>query len=231
VTGPRIAWGKGLNGRPDLHRPRNHLLVEKRCGPPDSALEAEIPRAYGPDPLRFARSGQIVNRGQFESGSPARWRGPGTGQILAGGSRAIPKALRIAPTLAGVDQCRRPLMADELFAALLAVLSVSPRLAAAIAPHQMTPPNPWALSVQPRPLGPRRPVAGTSREGSAFSTDVVMQVGVPRNCRFGRAWPSGHGQLPRQAASNTFSHHRSVLRRPSVSILPVRYRPTADRLG
>ena len=60
--------------------------------------------------------------------------------------------------------------------------------------------------------------------------DVVMQVGVPQ-LPFGGVGESGMGRYHGQAGFDTFSHLRSVLRRPFRLDLPFRYPPYGERIG
>ncbi|MCT0201180.1 aldehyde dehydrogenase family protein [Synechococcus sp. CS-603] len=227
VTARRIAWGKGLNAGQTCIAP-DHLLVEEAVRPAlISALEAEFLRAYGPDPLRSPDLARIVNRGQFERLSALLEGARQRGQILAGG-QSDPESLRIAPTLLAVDQADDPLMAEELFGPLLPVLSV-PSLAAAIARINDAP-KPLALYLFSQSLSAQETLlAGTSSGGVCFN-DVVMQVGVPE-LPFGGVGASGMGNYHGKAGFDTFSHHRSVLRRPFRFDLPFRYPPYGDRLG
>jgi len=119
-------------------------------------------------------------------------------------------------------------MADELFGPLLPVLSV-PSLAAAIARINDAP-KPLALYLFSQSLSAQETLlAGTSSGGVCFN-DVVMQVGVPE-LPFGGVGASGMGNYHGKAGFDTFSHHRSVLRRPFRFDLPFRYPPYGDRLG
>jgi aldehyde dehydrogenase (NAD+) len=59
--------------------------------------------------------------------------------------------------------------------------------------------------------------------------DVIMHVGVP-NLPFGGVGASGMGAYHGKAGFDTFSHQRSVLRRPFRLDAPFRYPPYGNRL-
>jgi aldehyde dehydrogenase (NAD+) len=64
---------------------------------------------------------------------------------------------------------------------------------------------------------------GTSSGGVCFN-DVVMHVGIP-DLPFGGVGASGMGNYHGEAGFRTFSHDRSVLRRPFALDLRLRYPP------
>ena len=68
----------------------------------------------------------------------------------------------------------------------------------------------------------------TSSGGVCFN-DVVMHVGVPE-LPFGGVGNSGMGSYHGEAGFRTFSHERSVLRRPFRLDVPFRYPPYAGKL-
>ncbi|MCP9773318.1 aldehyde dehydrogenase family protein [Synechococcus sp. Tobar12-5m-g] len=227
VTARRIAWGKGLNAGQTCIAP-DHLLVEEAVRPAlIAALQAEFLRAYGSDPLQSADLARIVNRAQFDRLSALLEGARQRGQILAGG-QSDAASLRIAPTLLAVERTDDPLMAEELFGPLLPVLGIG-SLEEAIR-RIRSGPKPLALYLFGRSAAAQEAVlAGTSSGGVCFN-DVVMQVGVPE-LPFGGIGASGMGTYHGKAGFDTFSHQRSVLRRPFRLDLPFRYPPYGDRLG
>ncbi|WP_399242477.1 aldehyde dehydrogenase family protein [Synechococcus sp. CS-1327] len=227
VTARRIAWGKGLNAGQTCIAP-DHLLVEEAVRPAlVAALQAEFLRAYGPDPLRSADLARIINRAQFDRLSALLEGARRRGQVIAGG-QSDSTSLRIAPTLLAVEEPDDPLMNDELFGPLLPVLSVG-SLQEAMRRINLGP-KPLALYLFSRSRAAQQAIlAGTSSGGVCFN-DVVMQVGVPE-LPFGGVGGSGMGTYHGKAGFDTFSHQRSVFRRPFWLDLPFRYPPYGDRLG
>jgi len=133
----------------------------------------------------------------------------------------------MAPTLIRVESFDDPLMAEELFGPLLPVLEVDD-LQQAMG---------W-INARPKPLAlylfsssgeaQRHLLEGTSSGGVCLN-DVVMQVSVPE-LPFGGVGNSGMGSYHGEAGFQTFSHLRSVLRRPFQLDVPLRYPPYGQRL-
>ena len=227
VTARRLAWGKGFNAGQTCIAP-DHLLVE--AGVREALvgqLGQELERSYGPDPLTSPDLGAIVNQAQFDRLAALLEGARQRGQILWGG-QSDPARRRIAPTLIAVEDPADPLMGEELFGPLLPILAV-PDLEGAIRSIQGRP-KPLALYLFSRSRAAvERLLAGTS-SGGVCVNDVVMQAGVPE-LPFGGVGTSGMGAYHGKAGFDTFSHHRSVLRRTFWLDLPLRYPPYGDRLA
>ncbi|MEB3159108.1 MAG: aldehyde dehydrogenase family protein, partial [Synechococcus sp.] len=176
---------------------------------------------YGHDPLASSDLGQIINARQYQRLEALLQGAHDKGQVLIGGE-CNAASRRIAPSVLSVEQNDDPLMEDELFGPLLPLISVED-LNAAIE----------RIRRQPKPLalylfgGDARQeeelLRGTSSGGVCFN-DVVMHVGIP-DLPFGGIGPSGMGSYHGEAGFRTFSHERSVLRRPFAMDLRLRYPP------
>ncbi|WP_411876597.1 aldehyde dehydrogenase family protein [Vulcanococcus limneticus] len=226
VTARRLAWGKGLNAGQTCIAP-DHLLVE--AGVREALVDQlgqELERSYGPDPLTSPDLGSIVNQAQFDRLAALLEGARQRGQILWGG-QVDPARRRIAPTLLAVEDPADPLMAEEVFGPLLPILTV-PNLEAAIRSIQGRP-KPLALYLFSRSQTAVELVLASTSSGGVCVNDVVMQAGVPE-LPFGGVGASGIGAYHGKAGFDTFSHQRSVLRRPFWLDLPLRYAPYADRL-
>jgi len=223
----RRTLGEAVNGPARPHSPPTTLLVEqKRCARPLISALGRIPAGLLARNVRCVslRSGPgSSNRGPFERLS-AWLEGPRQrGQILAGG-QAIPRACRIAPTLLGRCDQADDSSDGRHCSGLTPVLSCSPRWAAAIARINDRP-QPLALYLfSPKPLGQETLLAAPSFGGVCFN-DVVMQVGVPDTAVGGRG--AAHGNYPRQAGFDTFSHHSQRAQTPFRFDLRSAIRPTA----
>ncbi|MEB3350574.1 MAG: aldehyde dehydrogenase family protein [Cyanobacteriota bacterium] len=226
VTARRLVWGKALNAGQTCIAP-DHLLVQR--GVVDSLVErmgARIEACFGPDPLQSPDLATIVNGAQFQRLAALLEGARLNGRILRGGS-IDPSRRRIAPTLIRVDDPNDPLMAEEIFGPLLPVLTVD-TLDEAIASIQRRP-RPLALYLFSRSDHAQRRILQGTSSGGVCINDVVLQVGIP-DLPFGGVGPSGIGSYHGQAGFDTFSHLRSVLRRPFRLDLPFRYPPYAGKL-
>jgi aldehyde dehydrogenase (NAD+) len=168
-----------------------------------------------------------VNAAQYQRLSQLLEQARSRGQVLVGGE-CDAEQRRIAPTLLRVDDINDPLMQEELFGPLLPVLEVE-NLEHAIERINARP-KPLALYLFSQSQRAQERILQATSSGGVCFNDVVMQVGVP-DLPFGGVGASGMGAYHGQAGFNTFSHQRSVLRRPFRLDLPFRYPPYAGRLA
>lgn len=226
VTARRLAWGKGLNAGQTCIGP-DHVLVQPAVRTAlVEALTAELLRFYGPDPLHSPDLGRIVNDAQFQRLEALLEGARQRGQVLAGG-RSDAAQRRIEPTLLAVESPDDPLMAEELFGPLLPVLTIKTLDDALEQIRQR--PHPLALYLFSRDRQAQQRVLAASSSGSVVFNDVVLQGGIAA-LPFGGVGPSGMGRYHGEAGFCTFSHERSVLRRPFQLDLPFRYPPYGGKL-
>jgi aldehyde dehydrogenase (NAD+) len=191
-----------------------------------AAMATELERFYGPDPLRSPDLGCIVNGARFQQLEALLAGARRNGQVLVGG-RSDAAARRIEPTLLAVDSLDDPLMQEELFGPLLPVLTIN-GLEEALDQIRRRP-SPLALYLFSRSREAQQRVLEASRSGGVVFNDVVLQGGAAA-LPFGGVGPSGMGRYHGEAGFRTFSHERSVLRRPFLLDLPLRYPPYAGKL-
>jgi aldehyde dehydrogenase (NAD+) len=226
VTSRRLVWGKSLNAGQTCIAP-DYLLVQRGVAAPlIQRLGERIQHCFGADPLTSPDLATIVNGAQFERLERLLQGAQQRGQVLFGGQSDAERR-RMAPTLLRVDSPDDPLMQEELFGPLLPVVEVDD-LQQAMA---------W-INGRPKPLAlylfskceqaQRRLLEGTSSGGVCLN-DVVMQASVPE-LPFGGVGNSGMGTYHGEAGFQTFSHRRSVLRRPFQLDVPLRYPPYGPRL-
>lgn len=227
ITARRLAWGRSLNAGQTCIAP-DHVLVQPAVREPlVAALAAELERFYGSDPLTSPDLGCIVNEAQFARLSGLLEGARQRGQILHGG-QSDPQRRRIAPTLVAVSGGDDPLMQEELFGPLLPIQTVD-TLAAACREIRSRP-KPLALYLFSNDRAAQRQVLEETSSGGVCFNDVVMQAGSSQ-LPFGGVGESGMGTYHGEAGFLTFSHRRSVLRRPFWLDLPVRYPPYAGKLA
>jgi aldehyde dehydrogenase (NAD+) len=227
VTARRLAWGKSINAGQTCIAP-DHVLVEAPLREQlVAALAAELERFHGPDPLHSEDLGAIVNRAQYERLTALLAGARERGQVLHGG-RCDPARLRIEPTLLAVESADDPLMQEELFGPLLPIVTVA-GLEDALEQVRRRP-KPLALYLFSHDRQAQRRTLDTTSSGGVCFNDVVMQAGTSE-LGFGGVGESGMGRYHGQAGFLTFSHLRSVLRRPFWLDLPLRYPPYAGKLA
>ncbi len=226
VTSRRLVWGKCLNAGQTCIAP-DYLLVERSARASlIQALGDRITACFGEEPLDSSDLASIVNETQYNRLSALLERARERGQILLGGT-CDPERRRIAPTVIQVNDREDPLMQEELFGPLLPILEVDGLEQAIEWINQR--PKPLALYLFSSSQQSQETVLNTTSSGGVCFNDVVMQVGVPE-LPFGGVGASGMGAYHGKAGFDTFSHQRSVLRRPFALDLPFRYPPYAGRL-
>ncbi len=227
ITARRLVWGKALNGGQTCVAP-DHLLVEEPIRQElIGRLSSRITACFGADPLQSPDLARIVNRAQYERLSGLLEGARQRGQILFGG-QSDPERLRIAPTLLAVTDPGDPLMASELFGPLLPILTVASVAEAITAINSR--PKPLALYLFSRSAAAERQLLAGTSSGSYCRNDVVMQAGLAE-LAFGGVGASGMGNYHGQAGFDTFSHQRSLLRRPFALDVPFRYPPYGSKLN
>jgi aldehyde dehydrogenase (NAD+) len=223
----RLAWGKGLNAGQTCIAP-DHVLVQAPLeGELVAAIAAEWARFYGPDPLASDDLGCIVNDVQFQRLEALLAGARQRGQVLVGG-RSDAARRRIEPTVVAVASGDDPLMQEELFGPILPVQQVADLEAALVEVRSR--PKPLALYLFSTNRSAQERILATTSSGGVCFNDVVLQAGAA-GLPFGGVGESGMGSYHGHAGFLTFSHQRTVLRRPFWLDLPFRYPPYAGKLA
>ena len=221
VTARRLVWGKGFNAGQACIAP-DHLLVQADLRAPLlQAMAEERLKLYGSDPLESESLACLIHEHHYGRLEALLDQAKREGRVLLGGE-CDPIRRRIAPTLIAVHDEQDPLMADELFGPLLPVLEIAD-LNDAIQRIQKQD-KPLALYLFGGEDRDRDLLLRSTSSGGVCFNDVLMQCGVP-DLPFGGVGASGMGAHHGEAGFRTFSHERSVLRRPFWLDLPQRYPP------
>ena len=222
VAARRIVFGKFLNCGQTCVAP-DYLLVDQSVKEPLLALiQKEIARQYGPDPLANPDYGKIINRKHFDRLcgliNPAK--------VVCGG-QTQPDALRIAPTLLDHVQPGDAVMQEEIFGPLLPVLTYK-SLDQAVQFIQSRE-KPLALYLFTRNRKAERLFAEYVSFGGGCVNDTILHLSVP-SLGFGGVGRSGMGSYHGRKSFETFSHEKSILKKPFWPDLPLRYQPYTNAL-
>ncbi|MGB1621472.1 MAG: aldehyde dehydrogenase family protein [Synechococcus sp.] len=221
VSARRLIWGKGINAGQTCIAP-DHLLVAPQIkGDLLSAMATARTAMYGDDPLSSDQLGKIINGRQFERLAALLETARSDGRILIGGEINADQQ-RIAPTVIQVNDRQDPLMAEELFGPLLPVLELKDFERTLTEIRQG--PKPLALYLFGGSEQQQRQALETTSSGGVCFNDVVMQAGVPE-LPFGGVGASGMGSYHGRNGFETFSHAKSVLKRPFRFDFKLRYPP------
>ncbi|QXC59978.1 aldehyde dehydrogenase family protein [Aquihabitans sp. G128] len=214
VAAKRVAWAKYLNAGQTCIAP-DYVLVER-------SVEDRFTKLLV-DELGALRDGaepaSIVNGDHV-----ARLEGLLDGH---GGEELLPRrtdaaARTVDPVVVREPDPASPLMTEEIFGPLLPILAVD-SVDDAIAFVQARP-RPLALYLFSSSRDTERQVLERTIAGSVCVNHLVYQCAVS-SLPFGGVGPSGIGGYHGKAGFDTFSHHKSVLRRPTKGDLSLMYPP------
>lgn len=217
VVARRIVWGKFLNAGQTCIAP-DYLLVDERVKADlVTALKQRILECYGENPAESPDLSRVINDRQFD-----RLVGLlNQGNILAGGEHDRSDRY-IAPTLIDGVSWDDPIMQEEIFGPILPILAYR-SLDDAIASLSQRP-KPLALYLFSRDRQVQVQVLDRTTAGSVCLNDVILQVAV-WDLPFGGVGSSGIGRYHGQYSFDTFSHLKSVLKKPFWMDIDWRYPP------
>jgi aldehyde dehydrogenase (NAD+) len=218
----RITWGKFINAGQICVAP-DYLLVDKTI---KADLLAEIKKCihnfYGEQPEASPDYPRIINQKQFD-----RLVGLlSDGEIIIGGDTKESDRY-IAPTVIDQVALNAPIMQEEIFGPILPVIQYE-NLEEAIAIINSRP-KPLALYIFSRNKELQQRILQATSSGGVCINDTVMHIGI-NELPFGGVGDSGIGSYHGFASFDTFSHHKSVLRKSFLLELNWRYAPYQEKV-
>jgi aldehyde dehydrogenase (NAD+) len=212
----RIVWGKFLNAGQTCIAP-DYLLVNRQIKPKLlAAIKATLKDFFGDDPIDSPDYGRIVSDRHFQ-----RLEHLISGEVLIGGETDADQRY-IAPTV--IDQVGNdhPAMADEIFGPILPVVEYD-EIGDAIAFIRQRP-KPLTLYLFSNSKTTQEAVLARTSSGSVCLNDTIVHVAIP-TLPFGGVGDSGMGAYHGKASFDTFSHFKSVLKKPFWLDFALRYPP------
>ena len=218
----RIVSGKFINAgqtciAPDyllVHRSVKTGLVER--------LQYHIQNFYGDNPRQSPDYPRIVNETHFDRLSLFL----SNGNIICGG-QTDRRDLYIAPTLLDGISWEDPVMQEEIFGPLLPVITYDD-LSGAISKIRKLP-RPLALYFFSNSREDTQRVLSEISFGGGCINDTLLHVASP-HLPFGGVGSSGIGSYHGKASFETFSHKKSILKKPLKIDTPLRYPPFKNKL-
>ena len=221
VAARRITWAKFLNAGQTCIAP-DYVLVERPVRDQlVSKIEAAIREFYGTDPKSTADLGRIVNERHHDrlTGLVA-----GSGGTVACGGQTDKASRYLAPTVVIDPDVESGLMTEEIFGPVLPIVSIDSVEEAIAFVNER--PKPLALYVYSKSKEIADRVLARTSSGGACVNHSVMHI-LPETLPFGGVGPSGTGSYHGKAGFDTFSHHKSVLRKPTFPDPKLLYPPYA----
>ena len=213
----RIAWGKFINAGQACVAP-DYILVDRQIKQPFlDLLKQKIQTFYGDDPAKSPDYGRIINQQHFSRLSSFL----ANGTVVTGG-QVNPENRYIAPTVLDDISWDQPVMQEEIFGPILPVLSYD-SLESAIAQVNARP-KPLALYIFSKDPVKQKKVLNETSSGTICINDTTIHLTIS-DLPFGGVGDSGIGSYHGKASFDTFSHHKSVLKRGLWLDLGWRYAP------
>jgi aldehyde dehydrogenase (NAD+) len=210
VAARRIAWGKFVNAGQTCVAPDYVLVDEAVEDELVAGLVTAIGDFYGEDPARSPDFARIVSDRHVERLAGLLDAG-GYDSTVVGGD--VDRGDRyVAPTVLTGVKPDAAVMGEEIFGPILPVIGVDGvEEAIRFVERRDKPLALYAFSSDDRTL--ERIVEHTSAGGVALN-HVLLHLAVPE-LPFGGVGPSGTGAYHGRAGFDTFSHRKSVLRKPT----------------
>lgn len=217
VTAKRIVWGKFINAGQTCIAP-DYLLVHESVK--DELLQyikENILTMYGADPQQSPDYLRIVNRANFERLSeiidPAK--------VYFGG-KTDPDDLYIEPTILDHVAWDDKAMQDEIFGPVLPVITFTDFFK--VIEILKDKPKPLSLYYFGKNKGKQKMLLRELSFGGGTINDTIMHISNS-NLPFGGVGRSGIGNYHGKAGFDTFSHHKSMMKRATWIDLPLKYPP------
>ena len=176
---------------------------------------------YGDNPLLSIDLGKIVNNYHFNRLTNLIDMARNKNQIFFGGETSESKC-KISPTLAMQNSWEDTLMKEEIFGPILPIITIE-NLDNAISKIRNRP-NPLAIYMFGGTQKDQENLISKTNSGGICFNDVVMQAGVP-DLPFGGIGASGMGKYHGKSGFDTFSHYKSILKKPFWLDIKFRYPP------
>ena len=217
----RIVFGKYLNCGQTCVAPDYILCDAAVRDQLVAAIQAEITRQFGQDPLENANYGKIINEKHFR-----RLLGLIDKSKVVCGGEYDEAALRIAPTVMKDVTWEDAVMGEEIFGPILPVLTYQ-TLDEAIATVEAHP-HPLALYLFSEDKAAQRKVRQRCRFGGGCINDTIIHLATSA-MPFGGVGDSGMGGYHGKTGFETFSHTRSIVDKKTWMDMPVRYQPYTEK--
>lgn len=217
ITAKRIVWGKFFNAGQTCIAP-DYLLVHKSV---KDKLLAQIKKTiadfYGIEPVKSPYYARIINEKHFSRLSNLL----SEGDIIIGGDINKDK-LYIAPTVIDNVNWDHKIMADEIFGPILPVLEYGDLDDAVKAINEK--PKPLALYFFSNNKANQEKILRETSSGGVCINDTMNHISSPF-LPFGGVGASGTGAYHGKAGFDTFTHYKSVFKKPFALDMSIKYPP------
>lgn len=217
VAARRIAFGKILNAGQTCVAPDYLMIHASRKDEFATEYRAAVQEMLGDSPLQNKEFTHIVNARHFERlcGLMRDAR-----PVIGGGSDA--ETLRIEPTLLDGVTPDSASMQEEIFGPILPMMTWEKW--SDVESFVLSRPRPLASYLFTTDSAAEKRFVGNLSFGGGCVNDTIIHLAV-HGLPFGGIGDSGMGSYHGKAGFDTFTHHKSVLRKGNWLDLPFRYHP------
>ena len=226
VAARRIVWGKCFNAGQTCVAP-DYLLVDKRVKTDLLAAIAQTTAAFfGDDMARSPDYGRIVSDRHFQRLKRMMDGAIASGEKVIGG-HSDAEARYMSLTVVDKVPAEAEVMQEEIFGPILPVLDYVDFEEAITFINQR--PKPLALYLFSTDAAQQHAIQTQTSSGGLCFNETISQYAIPE-LPFGGVGQSGMGAAHGKAGFDTFSHHKSVLKKSNRLDLPLRYPPYRGKL-
>lgn len=217
ISAQRIAWGKWMNAGQTCIAP-DYILASKEIIPElVKAFKTQISNMFGKNPFNSADYGRMVNERHAQRVAGYL----NTGEVVCGGEFDIEKKY-IAPTVVIEPALDSKLMTEEIFGPIMPIVAVDSFEDAKAFINQRD--KPLAAYIFTRKNSQSMQWIDEISSGSQCINDVILFNAVDE-LSIGGTGASGYGQYSGRIGFDNFSNLKSVIKRPFIRDLPVRFAP------
>jgi aldehyde dehydrogenase (NAD+) len=219
IAAKRLIWGKFLNAGQTCIAPDYLLVDEKIAESFKELLKQELEKSYYS--IENENYVQIINNTHFERLKALI----DNDKVIAGGQTDASNRW-IAPTIMYKVSFDDKIMQDEIFGPILPILTYR-NLDEAIA-QVKSKPKPLACYVFTEFKTIKHKIISELSFGGGTINDVLLHIANP-NFGYGGVGESGLGAYHGEAGFKAFSHYKSIIDRPTLFELPLKYFPRTKR--
>jgi aldehyde dehydrogenase (NAD+) len=221
TTAKRIVYGKFYNAGQTCVAPDYVLVHDRVHDALINRMASTLREFYGENPQQSPDFARIIN----ERHHARLTRLLGNQTVVTGGETDVSDRY-IAPTILKNVEEGDAVMREEIFGPILPVISVASIDSAIAFVNRHAKPLALYLFARDRDVQDRV-LARTSAGGTTIN-HVWLHFGVPQ-LPFGGVGESGMGAYHGRQSFETFSHRRSVLKKPTLPDLPILFPPYSVR--
>lgn len=221
IAARRIIWGKYVNAGQTCVAP-DYLLVHRSVKAPLlEKMKGYIQKFYGTDG-KYEELPRIINEKHFE-----RLLALIEGEKIVTGGTCVKERNQILPTILEDISWESPIMQEEIFGPILPVMEYTDL--DEIIKQIKSRPKPLAFYYFTKSKAKEKKVIKEVSFGGGCINDTIMHLATTY-APFGGVGESGMGGYHGKESFETFSHHKSILKKSVKFDMPLRYPPYKDHL-